>query len=171
MILVLKSGKARMWFLVVVTLVYLLCAGCASIPKSLSFSRSPADRAIQEDNIRESVFRYRIEQVKGNGPFFLSIDGKDPSDAFMARFATLKKKIKKASGSYIKKELLELRDRETDEKAISYSVGSISWMSLDRVEVRGGMYCGGLCADGGIYRLTKKDGRWVVESYEVQVVS
>jgi hypothetical protein len=91
----------------------------------------------------------------------------------MARFATSKKTIKKASGSYFKKEPFHgwLRDRATDEKAVSYSVGSISWVSLDRVEVRGGMYCGGLCADWGIYRLKKKDGRWVVESYEVQGVS
>jgi len=173
MILVLKRGKARAQLLVVVTLAYLLYAGCAPIPKSLSFSRSPADRAIQEDDIRESVFRYRFERVEGKGPFFLSVDDKDPSDAFMARCAAMKKTIKKASGSYFKKEPFPgwLRDRSTGEKAMSFWVDSISWLSLERTEVDGGMYCGGLCADRGIYRLKKKDGHWIVESYEIKVVS
>src|SRR2546422_823526 len=84
-------------------------------------------------------------------PIFLTIDDKDPSDAFMARFAVLNSTVKKASGSYFKKEPSPgwLRDRSTDEKAMTFSVGSICWMSLDRVEARGGMYCGGLCADWG----------------------
>jgi hypothetical protein len=33
------------------------------------------------------------------------------------------------------------------------------------------MYCGGLCADAGIYQLRKKNGRWVVEEYKVKMVS
>ena len=114
---------------------------CASIPQLLSFLRSPADRAIQEDDIRESVFRYRLEHVQGNGPFFLSIDNKDPSDTFMTRFAASNKTVKKASGSYFKEEPFPewLRDGSTDEKAMTFSVDPISWLSLDRVEVRGGM--------------------------------
>jgi len=111
--------------------------------------------------------------LNGNGTIFLTIDDKDPSDAFMTRFAVLNSTVKKASGSYFKKEPFPgwLRDRSTDEKAMTFSVGSICWMSLDRVEARGGMYCGGLCANWGIYRLGKKNGRWVVEQYEVQGVS
>jgi hypothetical protein len=136
----------------------------------LSFLRSPADRAIQEDYIRESVFRYRLEHVQGHGPFFLSIDNKDPSDTFMARFAASDKAVRKASGSYFKKEPFPgwLRDRSTDEKGMSFWVDPISWLSWDNVEVHGGMYCGGLCADGGIYRVTKKNGHWVVDEYKMQ---
>jgi len=156
-----------------VALTCLFCGGCGSTPWQCFFSRSPADRAIQEDDIRESVFRYRIEHLNGNGTIFLTIDDKDSSDAFMARFAVLNSTVKKASGSHFKKEPFPgwLRDRSTDEKAMTFSVGSICWMFLDRVEARGGMYCGGLCADWGIYRLRKKNGRWVVEQYEVRGVS
>jgi len=166
------AGLSGQRFSAIVALTCLLCGGCACTSWPHFFSR-PADRAIQENDIRESVFRYRMEHLNGNGPIFLSIDGKDPSDTFMARFAELNKTVKKASGSYFKKEPFPgwLRDRSTDEKGMTLSVDCISWMSLDRVEVRGGMYCGGLCADGGVYRLRKKDGRWVVEQYEVQMVS
>ena len=153
----------------------LFLCGMRVHPTSVLFvSRSPTDRAIEEDDIRESIFRYRIEGAKGNGPFFLSINGEDPSETFMARFAISNKiAVKKASGSYFKEQPSPgwLRDRSTDKEAIYFSVGSISWMSLDRVEVRGGMYCGGRCADAGIYRLRKKKDRWVVDQYEVQMVS
>lgn len=161
------------WFPTMLAIVCLFCAGCDSIPSSLSFLRSPADRAIQEDDIRESVFRYRMDHPHRDGPFFLSIDGKDPSDTFMARFANADRKVKKASQSYFKSTLPRtgLRDRSTDEHGVWFSVGAISWLSLDRVEASGGMYCGSLCADGGIYRLRKKNGHWVVESYEVHIVS
>jgi hypothetical protein len=172
------GGISRLQFIdrrfsTILALACLFCGGCGSVPQPLLFRRSPADRAIQEDDIRESVFRYRVEYPKRNGPFFLSIDGKDPSDMFMRRFAALKTTVKKASECYFKKEPFPgwLRDRFTHQEAIVFSVGPISWISLDRVEVLGGMYCGGLCADWGIYRLRKKNGRWVVDNYEVQAVS
>lgn len=172
------SKKPHAWvegrgFSAILVLACLFYGGCVSTPWPHFFSRSPADRATQEDDIRESVFRYRIEHFNGKGPLFLSTDGKDPTDAFMARFTLLNKTVKKASGSYFKKKPSPgwLRDRSSDEEAVAFSVGPISWMSTDRVEVRGGMYCGGLCADAGIYRLRNKDGRWVVAEYEVQMVS
>lgn len=87
----------------------------------------------------------------------------------MSRFANADRKVKKASQSYFKED--QLRDRSTDEHGVWFSVGAISWLSLDRVEASGGMYCGSLCADGGTYRLRKKDGRWVVDGYKEDWVS
>lgn len=147
--------------------------GCAAVPPPLLFSRSPADRVEQEDDIREAVFRYRFELMQWEGTFFLSIDGKDPSDSFMARFAATNARVKKESGSYFKKDPSPgwLLDRSTGEKAVSFFVGRISWISVDQVEVRGGKYCGGLCADAGIYRVARKNGRWVVEEYRQLMVS
>src|SRR5207302_11307254 len=94
-------GKATARFLLIVTLACLFCAGCDSIPVNLHFWLNPADRAIQEDNIRESVFRYRMDHPHRDGPFFLRISGKDPSDTFMARFANADRKVKKASQSVL----------------------------------------------------------------------
>ena len=157
----------------ILALACLISVGCASTAPPYFFSRSPSDRPIQEDDIRESVLRYRLNPSKSNGPFFLSINGHDPSDAFMRRFADSGRIVKKASESYFKKDPFPgwLRDRSTDEKGMSLWVGPINWLSSDRVEVRGGMYCGGLCADAGIYRLKKKEGHWVVVEYKVQMIS
>jgi len=95
----------------------------------------------------------------------LGINGEDPSDSFIARFASSKKTVKKVSQSYFKRNPFpgSLRDRSTDERGVSFSVGGpISWLSSDRVEARWGMYCGGLCADAGVYRLEKRRGSWEV---------
>jgi hypothetical protein len=152
-------------------LAVLLCGGCADLPTRITLFTKPADHAAQENDIWEAVFRYRIELVGSNGPFFLSIDGNDPSDSFMARFAPSSARVKKYSESYFRKDPSPgwLRDRSTDEKAIGLSVRSVTWISNDQVELRGGMYCGGLCADAGIYRLAKKNGRWAVEQYEAHM--
>jgi hypothetical protein len=152
-------------FSMIMVLASLFYTGCAS--------RTAADRLIQEDDIRESVFRYRIDYPKRNCPVFLSIDAKDPSDAFMRRFAASGRTVKKASESYFKEDPAPgwLRDRSTDEEGVAFSVGPISWQSSDQVEVRGGMYCGGLCADAGIYKLKKKERHWVVVEYKELMVS
>ena len=132
-------------------------------------SRAPADRMIQEDDIREAVFRYRIESENPSARVFLRIDGKDPSDTFMTRFAESNPPVKKSSGAYLKSP--SLRDRFTGEQAVDLSVGSISWISVDRVELPGSSYCGIRCADTGIYRVVKKNGRWLVEKYEIHFIS
>jgi hypothetical protein len=113
-----------------VLIAFVFFAGLASYPIPLFATESPG-RAVEEDNIREAVFRYRIIGWKSKGPFFLTIDGQDPTDSFMARFASSK------SEAYFKKEPIPgwLRDRSTDEEGISFSVKPIRWLSPDRVEV------------------------------------
>jgi hypothetical protein len=94
-----------------------------------------AQRKHEENNIREAVFRYRIDKWEG----------------------------KKVSESYFKKDpsFDWLRDKSTDEKGILFSIKNIKWISFHEVEVRGGMYCGALCADAGTYRLEKRGQHWV----------
>lgn len=64
-----KFKTVALWTSAVALFMVFALTLCASIPQLLSFLRSPADRAIQEDDIRESVFRNRLEHVQGNGPF------------------------------------------------------------------------------------------------------
>jgi hypothetical protein len=148
----------------------------------------PADRNIQEDDIREAVFRYRIKTRYAEfaqTPSFLSINGEDPSDEFMARFAGSNPPVKKGSGAYVKEDPqaefrvdpnkrppLEgmLRDRSNDKQAFSLQVGEISWITPTRVKVRGGTYCGWMCGDGGAFRVVKKNDVWMVEDYEQGVI-
>jgi hypothetical protein len=95
----------------------------------------------------------------------MSIDGKDPSDEFMGRFADQKPRIGKASRAHFKQGWV--RDRSTGEKVVVLWVRSVRWISEDRAEVHGGSYCGGRCADYGTYRVIKKDDSWVVEEYMI----
>lgn len=141
-------------------------------------SASPAPQApenlrVQEDNTREAIFRYRIGQGQSASPVFLSINGEDPTNEFMARFSNSKLKVKKASGSYFKKDPFpgHLRDRTTGREAMEFLVGPIRWITSTTVEVKGGMYCGGLCADAGTYQVTKRSDRWTVEKYDVKMIS
>jgi hypothetical protein len=55
-----------------------------------------ASRSIEEDRIREAVLRYLIESTV-RLHVFLKIDGKDPSDRFMAQFADLNRAVEKGS--------------------------------------------------------------------------
>src|ERR1700680_2277700 len=60
------------------------------------------DLHTQEDDIREAIFRYRIGTEKSTTTIFLSINGKDPSGEFMARFSNSQLPVKKASGSHFR---------------------------------------------------------------------
>ena len=163
------SWLTRRGLSAVLALACVLYGGCNSLPVPSFILRAPADRLVQEDDIREAVFRYRISTKNSNSRVFLMIDGKDPSDAFMTRFTGLNPPIKKVSGAQLK--AVWLRDRLTGEQAVELSVGSISWISVDRVELPGSSYCGVRCADFGIYRVVRKNGRWAVEQYEVRAIS
>jgi hypothetical protein len=166
-----RVTRAGRWLPIIALLVSLVDGSCTYLPTRITFFSKPADHVAQENDIWEAVFQYRIDSMGSDFPFFLSIDGKDPSDSFMARFASSRAHVKKDSGSYYAKEPSpgSLRDRSTGEKAVSLSAGPVTWISSDRVELRGGMYCGVLCADAGIYSLAKRNGLWTVEQYEARM--
>jgi hypothetical protein len=157
----------------IVPILACVLIACAAPAPPLLTVRIPPNRIFEEDDIREAVFQYLIEIRKFPGQVFLSIDGNDPSDAFMSRFSDEKNFPTKISRSYFKKDPFPgwLRDRTTNEKGVGFNVSSISWISTIEVEVKGGSYCGGLCADAGVFKVTKKNGRWKVDYYRIRLVS
>jgi hypothetical protein len=124
-----------------------------------------ASRSIEEDRIRSAVLRYLIESTV-RLHVFLKIDGKDPSDKFMAQFADLNPAVKK--GSEVDCTIRGCFDRPTGERAVVLSVSSIKWSFGDRVEVSGGYQCGPLCGSGGVFEVMKNSGHWKVQSYRKQ---
>jgi hypothetical protein len=124
-----------------------------------------ASRRIEEDRIREAALRYLIETTV-RLPVFLKIDGKDPSDKFMAQFADLKPAVKK--GSEAECTIRGCFDRSTGERGVVLSVSSITWSFGDCVEVKGGFHCGPLCGSGGVFEVMKNSGHWKVQSYRKQ---
>jgi hypothetical protein len=124
-----------------------------------------APRSIEEDRIREAVLRYLIASTV-RLHVFLKIDGKDPSDKFMAQFADLNPAVKK--GSEAECTIRGCCDRSSGERAVVLSVSSIKWSFGDRVEVSGGYQCGPLCGSGGVFEVVKNSGNWKVQSYSKQ---
>ena len=128
---------------------------------------------LEERDIYEAIFRYRIQQSGSKEIFFLSINGGDPNDEFMARFSKSSATIKKGSEAHFAKQPSPgwLIDRATGVRGVSLSVAYVAWVSSDLAEVKGSSYCGGRCADAGTYRVAKQNSRWFVLQYDIRFVS
>ena len=137
------------------------------------FGADAAARAAHEDDIREAIFRYEMKDHRFPDVVFLSINNQEPSDAFMKRFSDVKPAVKKWSAIAPAKKPAQrwINDRETGKPGVALSVGKITWTSDHGVIVAGGYYCGVLCAGGGDFYVIQKDGRWIVEKFDLKVVS
>jgi hypothetical protein len=124
------------------------------------------ERNVQEEDIREAVFRDLIDWKKVKRPVFLRLESKDPSDAFMARFTNSAVPVYKASAAcFDQRTLRGPIDQSTGETGLILSVGSIRWIAGDRVEAKAVLSCGYLCGQGGVYQLIKRRGRWTADTY------
>ena len=140
-------------------------------------SRSPAEtaawRKAREDDIREAIFRYQLRSDHGvpqsePSVFFISVEGKDPSDDFLRRFTDNDPPVRKWSRSRISRKRagfswMWVEDRETGEPGLIYTVGSIGWLSDSAVLVQGEYYAGGRAGAGYEYRVAYEDKHWVVK--------
>lgn len=130
---------------------------------------SGTERNVEESKICEAVFRDLVESNKLKRPVFLRIGDKDPSDEFMARFASSVRPANKASAAYFDQKILRGPiDRSTGKTGVMLSTGSINWMFGDRVEVKAILDCGPLCGEGGMYQVVKRRGRWTIDTYKNQ---
>lgn len=108
------------------------------------------------EDVYEAVFRYQFEH---NGSktgaaaagYFLSIDGADPSAAFLARFAGNAPPVHGAS--------------EFDEgDGIAFRVAGYDVLGPDGVEVPGGYYEDPHTGSGNLYRVVRDGAGWRVEA-------
>lgn len=136
-----------------------------------AYSRTTSNkptRAEQEDEIREAVVRYLALGWSGHDRvFFISIEGRDPSDQFLSRLKGLAPQVKKASDSKdVKQEnsfFSDVRDKVNDKAGVVFSVETIVWTQEYAAEVPGSYRCGILCGGGSKFRVTRKGHKWVVE--------
>jgi len=130
-----------------------------------------AKRAAREDDIREAIFRFELKDR--TSIIFLDIDHQDPSDTFMKRFSDVKLPIKKLSAIAKPNGRSQrwIYDRSSGKSGVALWVGKLTWISELNVVVDGGYYCGSLCAGRGDFYLTFKDGRWVVDKFDLKIVS
>lgn len=108
--------------------------------------------------------------------YFFEVEGKDPSDSLMKWFAGSNPPIKKVSRSYIispedKKEwernsFYWVRDKQTKDIGLVYSLGRIQWLSRSRIMVEAGYFGGGLNAGRNTYTFRLQSGHWKVTHIE-----
>ena len=162
---------------------------------SVGFGQNvPSDKVAQEQDIREAVLRKEMgdwirDAEKGEKEaknpnekgvaamlnfdvFFISIDGKDPSNEFMRRFSDVPRVMKKVSQSKIRKNVIApVVDKKTGQRGIIFSADEIDWLDKDTVEVGGGYQCAGLCSSGVRYGLKRENGKWIVKGAKTLFMS
>lgn len=127
----------------------------------------------QEESIREVVIR---DLLKGAGPsrvyfvgchdFFRSENDADSSDAFLARFADLKLRIRKLSDSTTVKSKNDksqfVFDRASGDPGCIIGAATPRWIDQNKAEVDASVYAGKLNATGTRYVVERKGGKWIV---------
>ena len=142
----------------------------------------PSNQPIQKtpariDDIREAVFRWQFENNASyhrEKVIFLSIDDKDPGDAFMKRFKGYRLPVKKMSQSKrlkSEKSLSGVVDKNTGARGIIFRIKSITWITNNEVEVEGGYYEHGLSASVNVYHVVYRDHHWVVDKDTLLLIS
>lgn len=150
--------------------------------------------AAQERDIREAVIRYQMEEWARQGDknegevknkrdkaiakqlnfrvFFVSINGKDPSDEFLKLFESVPRTIKKRSRAKMSSPNMEwVTDKDTHQPGIIFSAGKIRWTKESEVEVEGGYHCGSLCGAGELFTVQLQNGRWRVIQKRMKWIS
>jgi len=173
---------------------FLAISALASLDTRAQDSREDSRRAAQENDIREVVLRYQMlswssdgDRIENNAAndgdkaiarrlnsrvYFLSLQGKDPTDEFLKRFQDIPRTIKKASeGKQTKRFPGWVVDKKTKQPGIVFSANEIRWTKDDEVEVEGGYHCGGLCAAGDVFTIAFSDGKWKVLSVRMKWIS
>jgi hypothetical protein len=113
--------------------------------------------------IVESVFRYQITKCAENmsvAVFLLSVQGKDPSDEVMKRFADDAIRIRKRS--MLSDPTHEFIDKASGKFAVLLSVDKLKLIEEERAEVSGSCGFANGTARGYKYNLVKEENGWIV---------
>ena len=123
-------------------------------------------KQIEINQLFEAYLRYmmygnyasRHDPPKLKQTYFIKIEKKDPSPAFLARFNDIVPPVKK--GSKFKRG-----------KGILLFIRSYTWLDDNTVEIKGGYYHTGLSSSVGPYIWERKQGKWILKSIGILLVS
>jgi len=164
------------------------------IPSYAQTTTEPRTRTATEDDIREAVLRYQMLSWGSDGDksernaandnekaiakrlnarvYFVSLNGKDPTDEFLKRLQDIPRNIKKASeGKQTKSFPGWVIDKKNKQPGIVFSANEIRWTNENEVEVEGGYHCGGLCAAGDVFTVGFDEGKWKVLRVRMKWIS
>lgn len=100
-------------------------------------------RSSQAEEISEAAFRYHLRQYAADQPLaptcYLSLGGRDPSEAFMQRFRGHMPPVKPRSQCRVSARE-GVTDQETREPGRIVEVTDLTWRTEGEVDVTGGYY-------------------------------
>jgi hypothetical protein len=123
----------------------------------VSFAQDPEPKSQLDESILEAVFRYQMVKCHSSSvpvTFFLSNQGKDPSDSFMKRFKNDESPVKKRSelGNDVTP-TNEFMDKESGKFGVLLSVDKFKMTGEADAEVEGSCGFASWAAKGYKYRV------------------
>jgi len=147
----------------------------------LDIKRGAETNAAEMDDIMEAVIRHEIDEYlsslrayPNHRPrcHFLSLRGKkDPSDAFVKRFANCGAAVKKFSQCHVTEDRGLVEDNLTHEGGFIFTIESIKRVSPTEAEVESNAYGAPLAGSGYRDRVVRKGGKWVVAERKMLWIS
>lgn len=138
-------------------------------------------RSLDEDAVREAVYGYQLSRFstgkgyEGRGRierFCLSVDEANPNKDLMVRLKRDWRDVAEASSCKAGKVSTdEVRDKTTGKRLMFLNTSDVKWLNEGKAEVKGGHYCGSLCAAAGTYLVERVNGLWVVKDHKLTVVA
>ena len=148
------------------TLMLFICGVAVTAQPKASTTQS------SQDDVREAVFRWQFENNKAGVPrgaafFCLSLNGRDPTTAFMKRFKGYRTPLKKISQCDISGAGV------TSGKSAGGVVFKVEdgMMSDSEAILTGGYFLDGLGASGNQYTVKKINGKWKVVDDQLTFIS
>ena len=119
------------------------------------------NRVKAQNDIRETIFRYQFAQFQHSSAriYFLAIEGQDPSDEFMQRFADSKSFVKKGSEA---RQAPHAVVSATGERGVVCDVGPVKWLDEKSAEVIASYQVGKQSAAHFTLTLKWEQGKWKI---------
>jgi hypothetical protein len=163
---------------VALVLALTLVGACSSA--GAANAAAPIDRASEELDILEAVFRHQFEHncasYMSPDHFFISLvrekgSPEDPSAAFLARFKEHTPLVERWSAYEPDDKQHPVHPGRDKGKPVFLTLAAVRWIDDDIVEVDGRTYFVTLSASGNTYRAERRQGAWVVVSDALHWVS
>ena len=124
-----------------------------------------ADRSKNADDVHDTALRYVLAHYEAPDlakvpTIYVTIDRKDPSDAFIQRFATHKPPVLKASAG-----------RGAAPGSVRCALGDLKWISDDEAEIRVGREHDGGDYIGFIYTVSRTPTGWKVSKLRITAIT
>lgn len=141
-----------------------------------------ASNAQERDSIMKAVFRHMCQPKpveedvshdvnRVHKVYFIGLGGSiDPSLEFLGGLSDLAAPVKPISAGEWRN--FFIYDRISGQRGAAFYVMSITMISKDEADVEGMIHPGGgLSASGPVYRVIRKEGRWVIAGARLKWVS